>query len=254
MKTIFFLILIILFLFCGCSTKVAPPAGPAVSAPGQKVSGSRRPYRINGKKYYPLPTAQGFEEQGIASWYGRKFHGRKTSNGETYNMYDVTAAHKTLPMNTKVLVKNMENDQEVVVRINDRGPFVKGRIIDLSYTAAKKLGVVDKGTAPVKIVALGEAVTYSRKKKVNECFLPQPNFQAGDFFIQLGSFTVINNARQLQRKMENIGWRCFIRKYDRGDKVFYRVQVQAGHSLKAAKKLAKKFESNGFPGVFVLAR
>jgi rare lipoprotein A len=218
------------------------------------VPGTQRPYRINGRKYYPLPTAQGYEEKGIASWYGRQFHGRKTSNGETYNMYAQTAAHKTLPMNTRVLVKNLENNRELVVRINDRGPFVRGRIIDLSYTAAKKLDVVAKGTAKVKLTALGEAVTTRRNNKKIEKFLPHPDFQTGDFYIQIGSFTMLDNARRLRQKMRNQGKNCLIRQYDRGDAVFYRVQVQAGNTLKAARKLEKLFNNAGYSGAFVVAK
>jgi rare lipoprotein A len=112
-----------------------------------------KPYKISGKWYQPLPYARGYRERGLASWYGKKFHGRKTANGETYNMYGISAAHKTLPLGTYVTVKNLDNGKTLVVRINDRGPFVKGRIIDLSYGAAKKLGVVGPGTARVDVLA-----------------------------------------------------------------------------------------------------
>ncbi|MCI5132293.1 MAG: septal ring lytic transglycosylase RlpA family protein, partial [Candidatus Electrothrix sp. EH2] len=98
----------------------------------KKIPGTQRPYVIEGQTYYPIPSAQGYEETGLASWYGDPFHGRKTANGETYDMYGVTAAHKTLPMNTMLLVKNLRNGKTATVRINDRGPFVDGRIIDLS--------------------------------------------------------------------------------------------------------------------------
>ncbi len=252
MKKLFSLLLVILFLLCGCATRVTPPTGPPV--PGRKTPGTQRPYRINGRKYYPLPTAQGFEERGIASWYGRQFHGRKTSNGETYDMYAETAAHKTLPMNTRVLVKNLDNNREMVVRINDRGPFVRGRVIDLSYTAAKKLGVVAKGTARVKLTALGEAVTYRKNNKKVERFLPHPDFKTGDFYIQIGSFTLLDNARRLCRKIRGQGKNCLIRKYDRGDMIFYRVQVHGGNTLRGAGKLEKYFEKSGYPDSFVVAK
>ena len=98
----------------------------------------------------------GYEEQGKASWYGEPFHGKKTSNGEIYNMYGDTAAHKTLPMDTMLLVKNLENGKTTTVRINDRGPFVQERILDLSYTKATTLGIIGKGTANVEIIALGQ--------------------------------------------------------------------------------------------------
>ena len=114
-----------------------------------QASGSRprtqESYVINHKRYYPIPSAEGYSQKGIASWYGGKFHGRRTSSGEIYNKYTMTAAHKTLPMNTMLLVKNIENGKKTVVRINDRGPFVRGRIVDLSYKAAKELGIVKEG-------------------------------------------------------------------------------------------------------------
>ena len=110
-----------------------------------------KPYTVAGTTYYPLKSAVGFSESGNASWYGGKFHGRKTASGERYNQNKMTAAHKTLPFGTNVRVKNTENGKSVVVRINDRGPFSKGRIIDLSRAAAKKLDMIKTGTAKVSI-------------------------------------------------------------------------------------------------------
>ena len=109
------------------------------------------PYTVAGTTYYPLESAKGFTETGVASWYGGKFHGRKTASGERYNQNKMTAAHKTLPFGTKVYVKNLENGKSAVVRINDRGPFKKGRVIDLSKAAAKKLDITKTGTAKVRI-------------------------------------------------------------------------------------------------------
>ena len=114
-----------------------------------------RPYNVFGINYYPFIANIGDEFSGIASWYGPDFHSKKTSNGEIYNMFAMTAAHKTLPMNTMVKVDNLENGKSIIVRINDRGPFVKGRIIDLSNKAAHAIDMVRKGTAKVKITVLG---------------------------------------------------------------------------------------------------
>ncbi|MDD2905436.1 MAG: septal ring lytic transglycosylase RlpA family protein [Sulfurimonas sp.] len=114
-----------------------------------------RSYVVYGIEYQPTPVCVGDEFSGSASWYGPDFHGKLTSNGETYNMYDMTAAHKTMPMNTIVKVTNLNNNLSTVVRINDRGPFVGTRIIDLSNTAANKLDMVKNGTAPVKVEVLG---------------------------------------------------------------------------------------------------
>ena len=115
-------------------------------------------YTILGKTYTPLKTVHpGFSAEGVASWYGPRYHGRKTSCGEVYNMHALTAAHPTLPMHTLVKVRNLKNKKEVVVRINDRGPFVHDRVIDLSLTAANKIDMVKPGTAPVKVTVLGNS-------------------------------------------------------------------------------------------------
>lgn len=115
------------------------------------------PHQIVGKTYNPLPSIQGFEEEGVASWYGPDFHGRQTSCGEIYDMHGLTAAHKTLPMNTWLLIRNLENDRVVTVRVNDRGPFYEERIVDLTRAAADSLGFLDRGTARVRITVLAGA-------------------------------------------------------------------------------------------------
>lgn len=123
----------------------AVPRNEPLSASGNK------PYVVNGKTYYPLRQNQGYRERGVASWYGKKFHGRRTSSGESYDMYSMTAAHRTLPLPSYVRVRNLTNGQTIVVRVNDRGPFLHNRIIDLSYAAAAKLGIVGQGTGLVEI-------------------------------------------------------------------------------------------------------
>jgi len=128
-----------------------PNATPRNEAISRAAS---RPYKIRGKRYVPLQTAKGFRQEGFASWYGKKYHGRKTSNGEVYDMYAMTAAHTTLPIPSYVRVTNINNQRSVIVRVNDRGPFIDNRIIDLSYVAAKKLGIVSSGTGRVLVEAL----------------------------------------------------------------------------------------------------
>ena len=128
-------------------------SSPNTSAASQRAT--MRPYTINGKTYYPTTVSVGDTASGIASWYGPDFHGKKTSNGETYNMNAMTAAHKTLPMNTMVRVTNLDNGAQTTVRINDRGPFVAGRIIDLSKAAATSIGMIGAGTARVKLEVVG---------------------------------------------------------------------------------------------------
>lgn len=124
-------------------------------------AGNKSPYTVLGKTYHIIPDPKGFTQSGYASWYGLKFQGHLTSNGETYNMYDMTAAHKTLPIPTYVRVTNVDNGLSTVVRVNDRGPFHEGRIIDLSYAAATKLDYSDKGTARVKIEVLDAGEEYT---------------------------------------------------------------------------------------------
>jgi rare lipoprotein A len=258
---------IVLFLLAGCATKGTvvitagkEPAKKRMEAPYKKVpeseqiSPTQKPYKINGRTYYPLPSAQGFEEVGIASWYGADFHGRKTSNGETYNMHGLTAAHKVLPMDTWLLVTNQENGKEITVRVNDRGPFAKERIIDLTRTGAKNLGFLDQGTARVKITALGEAESYRYGGLTTERFKTHPDFQSGEFYVQIGSFTVEDNARRLKEQMLAWGHKALIRRFDRGDQVFFRVQVRAGHNLPSAREVEKSLEGSGFPGAFVVAQ
>jgi len=251
MKLFFIPILLFMLFLHGCAAKKAPPE-PA-GMPGA-VPPTQRPYKIMGKTYYPLPSSEGYVEKGTASWYGRQFHGRKTSNGEVYDMYEQTAAHKTLPMNTQVLVENLENGREMVVRINDRGPFVKGRIIDLSLTAARKLAIIDQGTAKVKVTALGEARTYRQGNREVARFLPHQDFQQGDFYVQIGSFTNKNNALQLQKKMKQQGNNVVISQFGRGDSRFYRVQVHAGSTLTVARNMETELNRNGYPDAFVVAR
>lgn len=134
------------------------------SSPNKKKSEDKTSYtyHLKGEQYSVLKSSQNYTEKGIASWYGRPFHQRRTSSGERYNMYKLTAAHKTLPLSSHVLVTNLLNGKNVVVKVNDRGPFVHGRSIDLSYAAAKKIGIVHTGTAPVSIKAISIKELASR--------------------------------------------------------------------------------------------
>lgn len=174
---------------------VAQPStgqGQTQSSPGKTKT---RPYTVMGETYHPLQTADGYAEEGLASWYGRDFHGKATANGEMYDMYKPSAAHKLLPLGTRVRVTNLENGKSIYLTINDRGPFVKGRIIDLSYEAANRLGSLDKGVAMVRVESVGGipgAVDGN---------LPGP------FYIQVGSFTQRDNADKLKAEMYASGYR-----------------------------------------------
>ncbi len=203
---------------------------------------TQAPYVINSKRYHPIPSASGFNQGGIASWYGKDFHGRRTSNGEIYNMYSMTAAHKTLPMNTMLLVKNMRNGKKTVVRVNDRGPFVKGRIIDLSYTAARKLDILGPGVAKVNIVALSED-DHS-----------YPDLTSGEFYVQIGAFSRKINAIKLQRRFTDTGHTTVMQKYFGPQSILYRVQVYAGKTLNNARRAEKALLTYGYTGAFIIAR
>lgn len=151
----------------------------------QTSAGNPSSYSLWGKDYKVLPFSNGFVERGIASWYGPDFHGKKTSNGETYNMYGMTAAHKRLPIPSYVKVTNLKNGRHVVLRINDRGPFHNDRVIDLSYAAAQKLDVHDAGTEMVQVEAINSAQGNNHES----------------IYLQLGVFNSPDNARNLQAKV-----------------------------------------------------
>jgi rare lipoprotein A len=199
-----------------------PPSAPSVPTP-----------RPRGKAAPPpAPIVQG--QEGIASWYGHPFDGRRTASGEIYNMYAMTAAHRTLPFGTMVRVHNLENDRSTVVRITDRGPFVEGRIIDLSYAAAQAIHM--PGTALVRLEILG---TNSRSPSA-----PPP--PAGIFAVQVGAFQNRGNAERLRQQIARHYGPVTIETYDRGDGIFYRVRVGSVASEDAAAQLARQLRNDGF--------
>ncbi|MFQ5659531.1 MAG: septal ring lytic transglycosylase RlpA family protein [Gammaproteobacteria bacterium] len=157
---------------------------------------------MNGKRYYVKKSSKDFVQRGIASWYGNKFHGRRTSNGETYDMYAMSAAHKTLPLPTYLEVVNLKNGRKVIVRVNDRGPFHENRIIDLSYTAAAKLGIVKTGTGLVEIRAINPGTYKKGGAPVRTAAI---DTVSSGFYIQVGSFSSILNAKNLRKKLGPLG-------------------------------------------------
>ena len=160
-----------------------------------------RTYEVFGKRYYVLDSGNGFKQKGIASWYGPKFHGKKTSSGEIYDMYAMSAAHKTLPLPSYLEVKNLENGNKIIVRVNDRGPFHDNRIVDLSYTAAIRLDMIAKGTALVEIRAI-DPRTHKGGGAPVEVRPRTPGENAVlDFYIQVGVFSDFNNAERLKDKL-----------------------------------------------------
>lgn len=179
--------------------------------------GNPQTYVVLGKRYRTLPSSSGFVERGIASWYGRKFHGRYTSNGERYDMYSMSAAHKRLPIPTYLEVTNLENGRKVVVRVNDRGPFHENRIIDLSYAAASRIGMLGKGTALVEIRAIDPAAPRTgQRTRVASTLVPQvqppaptqtvqapapPVPAAPRIYLQAGAFSNSDNAERMRQRL-----------------------------------------------------
>lgn len=160
-------------------TPNAVPANEPLSRYGNMPS-----YVVRGKKYHVMKNSNGFQQDGISSWYGTKFHGRKTSSGEPYNMYAMTAAHKTLPLPSYVEVTHKGNGKKVIVKVNDRGPFHEGRIIDLSYAAARKLGISATGTGPVHIRVIN---TSAMDLDTSEVVLPEASSKDGRIHVQVAA-------------------------------------------------------------------
>jgi len=205
--------------FAGCSTtrvvdrviepQDAPPAEPIdVSAIPDAVPrpeplsryGNPESYVVYGKRYKTLPSSKGYREQGVASWYGTKFHGKRTSSGEPYDLYAMTAAHKTLPLPTYARVTNLENGRSVVVKVNDRGPFHDDRIIDLSYTAAAKLGILGEGTGPVEVKAIDTGGGTTRLAAAAPVISATSPGQI--LYLQVGAFSSPHNAERLRNEIQ----------------------------------------------------
>jgi rare lipoprotein A len=172
-------------------------------------------------------------QEGIASWYGPGFHGKKTSNKEIYNMHDLTAAHQTLPFETHVLVTNLENGRSVVVRINDRGPFVKDRIIDLSHAAAQVLDMVAEGTAPVRLEILLDR---------------SPPLDSQKYSVQIGSFSAEENAQALAGELRSKYPGVYIAKFRTSRQTFYRVRIKA-ESRAGAEAIARRLKAAGYSAI-----
>jgi rare lipoprotein A len=171
-------------------------------------------YQVLGKRYFVLPSASGYAERGVASWYGPGFHAAQTSNGEKYDMYAMTAAHKTLPLPSYVQVTNLRNGRSITVRVNDRGPFKDGRIIDLSYTAASKLDMLKDGTTFVEVRALTASQPVG------------PTAPAGALYVQAGAFGSEANAAKLVEQLRTQGVeKSFVRRDDVNGQPLFRVRV-----------------------------
>lgn len=218
------------------------PSGPATApAPRPGASTGNPPfYEVFGERYYVMPDSTGYRATGTASWYGRQFHGKRTSSGAVFDMNELTAAHKTLPLPSLVRVTNLGNGKSVVVTVNDRGPFVANRIIDLSYAAARQLDMIGPGTAPVAVEALrgnsgggpvlvyapgqggtGQVATGSAGAPFAPTVLP-----ARQLYMQVGAFSDRANAQRLQQRLESNGVTRVVIRYDSAsDPALFRVRI-----------------------------
>jgi len=245
----------VLITAAGCGKSYVPTSGDRSPSSGRASSGTGqagpapkgtfKPYTVGGKRYYPLSSSDGYEQEGIASWYGRDFHGKKTANGEIYDMYAMTCAHKVLPMNTYVRITNLDNGKVETLRVNDRGPFVGTRIVDLSYAGAKALDVVGPGTAHVRLEAVGVAGS------------PEPHVAQAianaDYYVQVGSFTVADNAERLLATLRSAGYGgSRVERVQLSGRDYWRVQAGVFHGMDQAHRAEAKLEST-YPSAFVIA-
>lgn len=195
------------------------------------LAGNRSPYTVLGNTYHVLPTEAGYKEAGVASWYGEKFHGHKTSNGEVFDMYQVSAAHKSLPIPSFARVTNLDNNRSIIVRVNDRGPFHGDRLIDLSYAAAVKLGYADRGTARVSVEAIVADSWQDRSSSTAYSTGSSPQVlrvsSQESRYLQVGAFAELASARRLSSRLQNMTNRpVHIRTVENGDgAVLHRVRI-----------------------------
>ncbi|MEJ2618874.1 MAG: septal ring lytic transglycosylase RlpA family protein [Candidatus Thiodiazotropha sp.] len=253
----------------GVSPNHPPPADMAAipnaepkDEPKSKY-GNPNSYEVFGKRYYTLSDSQGYSARGIASWYGSKFHGKRTSSGEPYDMYAMTAAHKNLPLPSYVRVTNLKNSRSVVVKVNDRGPFHDNRLIDLSYTAAWKLGIIGEGTGLVEVTAIEAdsvpqptAATTEQAPTQIVSLATRPDKQRlPELFLQVGAFGDSQNAQRLKQRLEEALKTSVL--IEGGNSVansVYRVQVGPIASVELADHLSQRLTQLGIENPHVVIR
>ncbi len=240
---------------CGSLTErqdSAPRHAPDVSSVPDAVPriepkskyGNPVSYVVQGKRYYVMRSSAGYHERGIASWYGTKFHGKRTSSGERYDMYAMTAAHKTLPLPSYVRVTNLDNGRSVVVRVNDRGPFHENRLIDLSYSAAKRLGMIGHGTALVDVQAVSPGEQY---QPVSTSSMHAITSHSAKVYLQVGAFSTLYSARQLKQKIQRqIGQAIIIMPLRKPEQTLYRVRIGPLKNVEQGDALATQLSVLGY--------
>lgn len=226
-------------------------------------------YEVFNKTYTVMQSSAGYQERGVASWYGKKFHGNLTSNREVYDMYEMTAAHKTLPLPTYVRVRNLRNNQSIVVRVNDRGPFVSNRIIDLSYAAALKLDMVRDGTSLVEVTAInfdkpaatqqsGDRPTSTRQpdqpaRPARPAIVSTPAISSNRIYVQVGAFGERENAARRLAKLSQSGINnAFIHEDVSTNPTLYRVRIGPVADVVQYDLLAEELEALGINDPYLI--
>lgn len=235
---------------CASGGRGGGVAAPVVHDPAPIVSGTMRPYQINGRWYRPAedPT---YEEVGMASWYGGQHHGRSTASGERFDMNALSAAHKTLPLPGLVEVTNLETGRSAVVRLNDRGPFSDGRIIDLSRAAAEEVGMLNAGVARVRVRYLGPAPRQGGAGPVRQAAAePRPSSGEGHIWVQAGSFAERDNAH---RAAERLGGDARVDDVRSGGRRLYRVLVGPWSDANAAERRRLAVVAEGFSDAMLIS-
>ncbi len=231
------------------TTVPAPPPADVTKVPDavpraepRSRNGNPPFYEVDGRRYFVLGSSSGYLERGVASWYGRDFHGGRTATGDTYNMYAMTAAHKTLPLPCYVQVTNLSNGRSVVVRVNDRGPFVANRLIDLSYSAAARLDIIRDGTALVEVRSVAAQATAVSVPP------PAPTAVAkvDTLYVQAGAFADPANSERLLQRLRAAGiGPAFVLNDPVGGKVLYRVRVGPVPSVAEFDRLVEELKGVG---------
>lgn len=255
---IFAVVLPLILLLTACAPGLQRDGAPAIPVDVSSIPdavpreeprsryGNPESYEVLGKRYYVLNSSRGYVERGIASWYGTKFHGKRTSSGESYDMNAMTAAHKTLPLPTYVEVINLENRKSIIVRVNDRGPFHDNRIIDLSYAAAIKLGIMARGTGLVEVHAIDPARYTAARSETPVRSVTNPDVALPRFYIQVGAFGELMNAENLRAKVAVLGSHLVnISQAMISGKTLYRVRIGPLDSIDNADQIVARLGDIG---------
>lgn len=259
------LFVLILFLY-GCSTTSRKDGPPGFDVDVSKIPdavpkneplakyGNYSTYHVFGRAYHTMASSKNYEERGIASWYGTKFHAQRTSSGEPYDMLGMTAAHKTLPLPTYVQVTNLKNGRKIIVKVNDRGPFESNRIIDLSYVAAKKLGMLGHGTAYVDVKAIDPnhmssddgLILAHRSKSLRSLFASSQPASSSGVYLQVGAFQNRIHAERFKNKVSTlISSPVRITQMAKSSQRLFRVQVGPFDDIMTADSISKRLKSFG---------